>query len=53
MAAAFVNAYPHMCRLIKSHSPPFLARVTKTGAVQEIEGYKQLQLRLERIKPEP
>jgi hypothetical protein len=53
MAAALVKAYPHMCRLIKSHSPPFLARVTKTGAVQEIEGYKQLQMRLERIKPEP
>jgi hypothetical protein len=49
MAAAFVKAYPHMCRLIKSNTPPFLARVTRTGDVREIEGYKQLQLRLEKF----
>ena len=49
MASAFVSAYPHMCRLIKSHSPPFLARVTRTGDVREIEGYKQLQERLEKF----
>ena len=50
MAAAFVNAYPHMCRLIRSHAPPFLARVTRSGDVKEIEGYKQLQQRLEKFK---
>src|SRR3989304_5309764 len=50
MAAAFVKAYPHMCRLIRSHTPPFLARVTRTGDVKEIEGYKQLQQRLEEFK---
>lgn len=49
MAAALVKAYPHMCRLIEKHTPPFLARVTKTGDVQEIEGYKQLQIRLETL----
>jgi hypothetical protein len=48
MAAAFVKAFPQMCSLIKSHSSPFLARVTRTGDVKEIEGYKQLQLRLEK-----
>jgi hypothetical protein len=49
MAAALVKAYPQVCRLIKSHAPPFLARVTRTGDVQEIEGYKQLQLRIEKF----
>lgn len=49
MAAAFVRAFPHICRLIQSHSPPFMARVTRTGDVKEIEGYKQLQQRLEKI----
>jgi len=47
MAAAFMAAYPHMDRLIASHTPPFLARVTATGHVAEIEGYKQI---LRRIK---
>jgi hypothetical protein len=49
MAEAFVKAYPHMCRLIAAHQPPFLARVTRTGDVKEIEGYKQLQQRLEKF----
>jgi hypothetical protein len=49
MAAAFVAACPQMRRLIQSHSPPFLARVTQTGNVKEIEGYKHLQRRLEKL----
>jgi hypothetical protein len=49
MAEAFTGAYPHMRRLIESHSPPFLARVTQSGDVTEIEGYKQLQQRLEKL----
>jgi len=46
MAAAFKAAYPHMGRLIASHTPPFLARVTAAGNVAEIEGYKQIVRRI-------
>jgi hypothetical protein len=49
MAAAFAKAHHQMCRLSQSHSPPFLARVTQNGHVTEIEGYKQLQQRLEKF----
>ena len=42
MAAAFKFAYRDMCHLIDKHEPPFLARVTATGHVAEIEGYKQI-----------
>lgn len=49
MAEAFVRAYRQMCGLVKSQSPPFLARITRTGDVKEIEGYKQLHIRLEKF----
>jgi hypothetical protein len=50
MAEAFVKAHRQMCGIIKSNSPPCLARVTRTGDVKEIEGFRQLQLRLEKFQ---
>jgi hypothetical protein len=46
IAAAFVNAYDQMSQLAASKPPPFIARVTEAGNVQEIEGYKQFQDRI-------
>lgn len=47
IGAAFSKAMPHMLRLVSAHTPPFLARVTPTGDVTEIEGYQSIQ---ERVK---
>ena len=47
MAAAFKAAYRDMCQLIDRHEPPFLARVTATGHVAEIEGYKKIVGRIQ------
>lgn len=46
IAQAFLDALPHMNRLAAKHTPPFLARVTPTGNVTEIEGYQTLINRL-------
>ncbi len=47
MATAFKAAYCDMCQLIDKHEPPFIARVTATGHVAEIEGYKQIVDRIQ------
>ena len=47
MATAFKAAYRDMCQLIDKHEPPFIARVTATGHVAEIEGYKQIVDRIQ------
>ena len=46
MARAFSTALPAMKELIRTKAPPLLARVTLTGNVEEIEGYRALQDRL-------
>jgi hypothetical protein len=33
MAAAFAKALPRIKRLVASHAPPFIARVSRTGKV--------------------
>jgi len=33
MAAAFIKALPRIKRLVASHAPPFIARVSRTGKV--------------------
>lgn len=50
MGDAFVVAYDDMCRLVASHQPPLLARVSRAGKVERIEGYKQLQDRIDDAK---
>ena len=42
---AFVKAMPHILRLVRSQLPPFLARVTPSGDVKEIEGVPEGPLR--------
>lgn len=51
MGQAFCGALPHMTRLVAQHTPPFLGRVTPTGKVAGIEGYKSLIKRLPHQPP--
>ena len=43
MAAAFVRALPRMERFVRRHPAPFIARVTKSGAVAMLASARQLR----------
>lgn len=46
MASAFVAALPSMSAFVRKFDPPFIARVSQTGAVQMIYKYSEIQQRV-------
>jgi len=53
MAAAFVTALPDMKRMIAKFDPPFVATVTKAGAVKVHWTFDDLMGRVAEIKSAP